>query len=321
MKKYIELLKKTFKRWLANDPFKESAVIAYYTLFSLPSLLVIVIAVAGYFFDNSTVQDEIISQLAVVIGEDTAGSLEKLLLNVKIQDNSVTALIISIGVMVYGATGAFLQLKKAMNKIWSVDAKKSNFVMTLLNRLFSLGMILLIGLMLVVSLLATTVINSFQGFIEEYIGEISISLLSILNFLISFVFVTFLVAAIFKLLPDIRVRWKVVFVGAALSTLLLLIAEIGLGYYFSISNPASVFGGASSVILIMLWIYYACLVLFLGAEFTVQYALFKNEKIKPGRYGQPAYINKIEELKKRETGFVEEVDLFLGSSEGGNKEK
>lgn len=310
MKKYIELLKQTVQHWLKNNAFEQSAVIAYYTLFSLPSLLVIIIAVAGYFLGQSTVQDRIIYQLGEFIGRDTAESVERIITNVNIQDSSSFTVLVSFGTLIFGATGAFFQLKKAMNKIWSVREKKSSIIMMIINRVISLGMVFAIGFMLVVSLIINTVVTALGDYISDFAPNISEASLQVLNFMMSYLFIACLFAAIFKWLPDIKIRWKVTFIGASFTTILFLIAVYGLGFYFGQSNPTSVFGGASSVILIMLWIYYSCLILFLGAEFTVQYALLKKEKIEFNRFGEPAFIQQLEELKEEQLHLKERDKIF-----------
>jgi len=310
MKKYLKLFTDTGKQWLKNQPFQQSAVITYYTLFSLPSLLVIVITVAGYFFGQSDVQNQLTAQISDFFGESTANSIENIIANVDIQDGSTLAIVISMGIIVFGATGAFYQLKLAMNKIWSVREKKSNMIMMLLNRAISLGMILVIGFMLIVSLVVTTLVTSLGQYISEYAPNLTSTVLNIFNFLFSYLFIGALFAAIFKLLPDINIRWRVTFVGASITTILFLVAEYGLSFYFGQSDPTSVYGGASSVVLIMLWIYYSCLILFFGAEFTVQYAIFKHEKITSNRFSEPAIIQELAELKEKRIHLKERKKLI-----------
>lgn len=315
MKQYINLFKTTIQYWLRHQAFERSAIIAYYTLFSLPSLLVIIITTAGYFFGKSTVQDRIIHQLGEFIGMETASSIERLITNVNIQDSSTFTILVSIGTLLFGATGAFFQLKKAMNVIWSVREKKSNVLMMIINRVISLGMVLVIGFMLMISLVINTVVTALGDYLSQFAPSLSEVSLQVVNFVLSYLFIACLFAAIFKWLPDIKIRWRVTFIGASFTTVLFLLAVYGLGIYFGKSNPTSVFGGASSVILIMLWVYYSCLILFLGAEFTVQYALFKKEKIGVNRFSEPAIIQKMEELKEEQRLLEEREELFYGYHE------
>lgn len=310
MKEYIGLLKRTITQWLRNNPFQQSAVIAYYTLFSLPGLLIIVISIAGYFFGKSTVQDRIIQQLEMFFGTEVAFSIERLISNVSIEASSSLMLLVSIGSLTFGATGAFFQIKKAMNRIWNVREKKSSILMMLINRMISLGIVLVIGFMFMISLLVHTIVNLLAEYLTQFAPSLSAFGLELINFILSFLFISCLFAAIFKLLPDIKIKWKVTFIGASFTTIMLLIAVYGLRIYFGKSNPTSVFGAASSIILVMLWVYYSCLIMFLGAEFTVQYAFFKNYKIGLNRFSEPAIIHKKEELEREQMLFEKQETLF-----------
>ncbi|MDR6302164.1 YihY/virulence factor BrkB family protein [Mesonia maritima] len=299
MKKYISLFKKTYEQWMLNNPFEQSAVIAYYTFFSLPSLLVIVVAIAGYFFGQEDVRYKITNEINSLIGNDTAKAIEGMITNAMVEQESTFAIIMGIAVLLFGATGAFFQLKKAMNRIWSVRVKKESIKRILLDRVISFGMILVIGLMLLISLVLSALITYLSEYLEQYAPGLTSITIEILNFLLSYVFIGALFASVFKLLPDINVRWKVTLVGASLTTLLFLIGKYALSFYFGQSEPTSVYGGASSVVLILLWVFYTCLIMFFGAEFTVQYALMKNEDISPNRFSEPAIYQELQEIEER----------------------
>jgi len=295
---------------MKNDPFEQSAVIAYYTLFSLPSLLVIVITIAGYFYGREAVQDKITSEIGMFIGEGTAEAIETMISNAFLEGGSILTILFGIGMLLFGATGAFFQLKKAMNKVWGVRPKKENFKMILLDRAISLGMILVIGFMLLVSLVISAIIQALGNYLQSFAPDITSFALSAFNFLISYIFIGFIFAGVFKLLPDIKIGWKVTFIGASLTTLLFLIGEFVIGFYFGQSDPASVYGGASSVILILLWVFYSCLIMLFGAEFTVQYALFKGFNIKPNSLAEPAEYQEMEELKEKEKEIKKKSELL-----------
>lgn len=299
LKTSFQLFKDTIQRWIKNDPFQRSASIAYYTLFSIPSILMIIITVAGYFFGKSQVQEEIIESLSEVVGAEAAESVEKMIVNVNVEGESTIALIISIGVILFAASGAFFQLKKAMNKIWAVREKKSEVLMMILDRLISLGMIFSIGFMMVASLIITTLVTYLGKYISDFAPGLSTVSLNIFNFIFSYVFIWFLFSAIFKILPDVKLKWRYALVGGSVTTVLFLLAEYGLSFYFSKSDPTSVFGGASSVILLMLWIFYTCLILFFGAEFTVQYTLLKKAKVETNQFSEPDFVQDLEDLKNQ----------------------
>tara|TARA_B100000378_G_scaffold204903_1_gene168239 strand:+ start:43 stop:1029 length:987 start_codon:yes stop_codon:yes gene_type:complete len=310
MQKYFKLVKNTYTEWMKNNPFEQSAVVAYYTLFSLPSLLVIVITIAGYFYGREAVQDRITSEIGTFIGEGTAEAIETMISNAFLEGGSILTILFGIGMLLFGATGAFFQLKKAMNRVWGVRPKKENFKRILLDRAISLGMILVIGFMLLVSLVISAVIQGLGNYLQSFAPEITSFALSTFNFLISYIFIGAIFAGVFKLLPDIRIGWRVTFTGASITTILFLVGEFLLGFYFGQSDPTSVYGGASSVILILLWVFYSCLIMLFGAEFTVQYALFRGYTIKPNSLAEPAERQELEELKEREEEIKKKSELL-----------
>jgi membrane protein len=286
LKVFGSLAKKTAMVWIDNDPFGKSAVISYYTLFSLPSLLMIVAWIAGQIFGVDAVQGEIADKIGGLIGEGASQAIEDMIANAAVSEGSTVTVVIGISMLLFGATGVFVRLKMAMNDIWNVVSKKTVWLQTLIDRLISFGMVLVLGFLFLVSLLLSAILGIVSEYIQTVAPTIAGVAASIFSFLLTFVVITGLFAALFKLLPDIKIRWKTTLSGAALTTLLFLIGEYLLGYYFTQSNPTSVYGGASSVVLIMLWVYYTCLILFFGAEFTAQYAHYIDEKVGPSEKGE-----------------------------------
>lgn len=299
LKSFFSLVKKTYKRWDKSDPFAKSAIIAYYTLFSLPSLLMIVVTIASNFFDRQAVQGRISSEIGGLIGEGSAEAIEGMIESAALNDSSLFTIILGIGALLFGATGAFFQLKRTMNTIWNVKEKEMTFLRMLKDRLISFGMILVLGLMLLVSLVISATIGAISEYVERVAPDITAIALDIFNFLFSYVFIAALFAGIFRILPDIKIRWQTTLLGASVTTLLFLLGEYLLGYYFGQSEPASVYGGASSVVLILLWVYYTCLIMFFGACFTVEYALYRNEKVVPNENGESALSKQLDEIADR----------------------
>lgn len=272
--------------WIDNDPFGKSAVISYYTLFSLPSLLMIVTWIASELFGVEAVRGKISNKLGAFIGEGASNAIEGMIANASVKDGSTVTVIIGVAMLLFGATGVFVRLKMAMNDIWHVEPKKTVWMQTILDRLISFGMILVLGFLFLVSLLLSFILKIISEYIGTFAPKIAEVAASTFSYLLTFIVITGLFAALFKLLPDIKIRWKTTIYGAALTTVLFLVGEFLLGYYFTQSDPTSVYGGASSVVLIMLWVYYTCLILFFGAEFTNQYADHINEKVEPNEKGQ-----------------------------------
>ena len=194
----------------------------------------------------------------------------------------------------------------------------------IINRIISFGMILVVGLLLLISLIISAALSAMKDYLAFIAPEITVFMIESLNFIISFLVITSLFAAVFKWLPDVQLRWKTTYLGAILTTVLFIIGKSVLGIYFGQSDPASVYGGASSVVLILLWVYYTCLIVFYGAEFTVQYALYKNEKVEPNKYAEPAIYQELENLEKKKLQVLDEkriVDILQTNSDKSQKKK
>lgn len=309
-KTFFRLLKRSYFSWDRNDPWARSATIAYYALFSLPSLLIIVVTIAGYFFGQEAVQGRITQEIGDFIGVEAAKSIENMVAAAALDQSSTWALIFGFFFLLFGATGVFFQLKAAMNNIWNIAAKKNTVKRVIINRIISLGMVLVLGLLMLISLIISAVLSAVKDYLASVAPGITTFILDVINFLISFTIVMSLFAAIFKWLPDVKLRWKTTYLGAVLTTILFLIAEYAIGFYFGQSNPGSIYGGASSVVLILLWVYYTCLIVFFGAEFTVQYALYKREKVEPNEYAEPAIYQELERLEQKRGQLIDEKRIL-----------
>ncbi len=274
--------KDTVKAWNAADPFRQSAVIAYYAIFSMPALLVIIIACAGLAFGEEAVTGEISRQISTAMGEETSKQVEEIIAKAGEKESSIWATIISIFTLFIGCTGVFAQLQASLNQIWEVkvDAKKK-WLRTLRDRLFSFGLVLAIGFLMLVSLVLTAGLSAFSEWIRASMPDMMLVLFYILNFVVSFGVITVLFAMMFKVLPDAQVRWRNVWIGAAVTAALFTLGKFLLGIYFGKADPGSAYGAAGSIVLIMLWVSYSCMIVFLGAEFTKQYTLAKGDEIIP----------------------------------------
>ena len=296
--KIFKLLKDTYHSWDKNDPWAKSAIIAYYALFSLPSLLIIIVHLAGVFFGSEAVEGRITSQIAGLIGQESAELIQAMIINSALAESSTLFIIFGIGILIFGATGVFFQLQKALNDIWSVRAKKNSLWDTLKRRVVAFWMVLAIGLLLLISLVISTAVNALSDFIGSYYEDLSSWLVIVLNFAFSQIIITALFATIFTLLPDVKIKWKTNLIGAFMTSLLFLIGKYLIGFYFAQSDPASVYGAAGSVVLVLMWVYYTCLILFFGAEFTVNWALHRNIKIEPTENATLSYQLEMEELRE-----------------------
>lgn len=275
--KLLTILRRTFKEWMDKDPFRESAVIAYYAIFSLPGLFVIIISVAGLFLDRDSINQHVLEQVSSALDEDTAKQIENIIIRQEGEalKPSVWGAIIGIVTLLLGATGVFIQFQKSLNNIWGAPPGSSGSgVWQLIKiRLFSFGLILSIAFLLIVSLLITTLISVFSDWLVNKFSASLLVLLRVVNFLVSLGILTVLFALMLKILPDVKIKWRDVWVGSVVTALLFILGRFGLSLYFGKVNPDSVFGVAGSVILILLWVSYSSMIIFFGAEFTHQYAL------------------------------------------------
>lgn len=308
LKDLWSITKKTFVAWNKADPFRQSAVIAYYAIFSIPALLVIIITSAGFAFGREAVQGEISAQISGAIGSETAVQVEQMIAKAGEQKNSIWATIISIVTLILGATGVFAQLQVSLNQIWEVKVEaKKMWLKTLKDRLFSFGLILSIGFLLLISLLLTTALEAFSGLLKSHLPDFIVYVFQLVNFVVSFGVISVLFALMFKILPDAKIHWRDVWIGSMVTTLLFIIGKYGLGIYFGKAHPGSTYGAAGSIVLMMLWVSYSCMIVFLGAEFTKQNAIHKGREIEPNDNAVRIPGTEEEKLVAGKKAAVEEV--------------
>jgi membrane protein len=288
-----KLLSATFTSWNDKDPFRQSAVIAYYAIFSIPGLLVLVISIAGYFFGNDVVNRNILEQISSTMGSETSIQISQILIKSTESKSTIWGSIIGVVILLVGATGVFVELQKSLNFIWHVEVIPKKGIFTVLKaRLFSFGLILAIAFLLLVSLVVSTALSSMADWIKVYSNDSTIAFFNVLNFIFSFAVISVLFALMFKILPDAKIKWKHVWLGSIVTGILFTVGKTILAFYFSTANPASVYGVAGSVILILLWVSYSSMILFFGAEFTAAYAKFYNGVIPPTAIAKKESSNK-----------------------------
>lgn len=277
------ILIKALTKWWVKDPFRESAIIAYYAIFALPGLLVVIITSAGYFFGNDAVNNHITAQFTSTMGIDTAEQIQNIILQASEAKNSVLATIIGIIIMIVGATTVFAQFQKSLNTIWEVKIDESKFGIWrfVRIRLFSFGLIVTIAFLLIVSLVISALLSAFGNWLSGNFSETFFVTLNVANIVLSFIILTVLFALMFKFLPDAKIKWKHVWIGSFVTAFLFDIGKFGLGLYFGKLNPGNGYGAAGSIILIMLWVSYSSMIVFFGAEFTRAYADFISGRVVP----------------------------------------
>lgn len=268
-----QLLVETMKAWFQHRGASKGAALAFYTLFSMTPILMLVIAVAGYFFGKEAAQGQIMAEIGGQIGLNGAQALQALLAASRDAASGMLASFIAAGFLIVGATSVFTELQSSLNEIWESKPAGQSAVSSLIKtRLVSFGLILILALLL----LASLVTNAVFGVLENYtIGAWSrlAELFTLLSSLMSYAVIACLFAVIYKMLPAKTLSWSDVWIGAAFTTVLFSLGKYGIGLYLSSSGITSSFGAAGSLIALLLWIYYSAQIFFLGAEFTRQYAL------------------------------------------------
>ncbi len=277
----FKLLKATFDDWMEDNALRLSAALAYYSVFSIAPLLVIAISVAGLALGEEAVRGQLADQLASYVGPKAAEGVQSMVQSASKPSEGWTGAIVGFATLLLGAAGVFGQLKDALNTIWEVKSKGGGGVWGFIReRLLSFGMVLVIGFLLLTSLLMTTALAALNGYFEKIVGMPQF-VGGLLAFFVSFGVVTTLFAFIFKVLPDAQIEWRNVWTGAVVTALLFELGKFGLSFYLGRESTASSFGAAGSVVLLLLWVYYASCILLFGAEFTQVYAHETGHEIRP----------------------------------------
>jgi membrane protein len=293
-------LKDIATQWLEDQPFQLAAALSYYTLFSLAPILIIAIAVAGLFFGHEAATNQIVHTLQSLVGQESAKAIQEMIQNASSKPKTgIISTVLGIGVLIFGAGGVVGQLQSSLNRIWGVTSKPGRGIWSFMwERFVSLAMVLGVGFLLLVSLVITTILTHLTLYIGSLIGGAAI-IAHLLDIVVSFGFVTILFAMIYKFLPDVRIQWKDVWTGAALTSFLFTLGKFLIGLYLGTSGVTSSFGAAGSLITVLLWVYYSALIFFFGAEFTQIYASRYGSGVVPAENAVP--IAAIPECERRES--------------------
>lgn len=275
------LIKDTFKEWQEDKASRLAAALAYYTAFSIAPLLIIAIAIAAFFFGEDAAQKDIVGQLQGLIGLQGAAAIQDMIANSRKPAEGTIATLISIALLIFGATGLFSELQDALNTIWEVAPKPNLGVKGVLRtRFISFGMVLGIGFLLLVSLVLSAGLAAVGNYFGHLLPNVVI-ISQLLNFTVSFAVITLLFGMMFKVLPDAKVVWGDVWIGAIITSLLFTIGKFLLGMYLGNGSVGSTYGAAGSFVVFLLWVNYSAQILFFGAEFTQVYANKYGSKIVP----------------------------------------
>lgn len=300
----VDLAKETFKEFMKDEVTWKAAALSYFTVFALAPLLVLLLQIASFIWDPAQVREALTGQFQALMGGDVAQQVQTMMMSAeeKTASGSGFRLVLSIAGLLFGATGAFVSLQTALNQAWEVqpDPKSGGIKNFIFKRFLSLGMVLGIAFLLLVSLAVTAGLSAAGDALFGGMGE---TVAQVLNFVLTFAVISLLFAAIFKVLPDAKVGWRDVWVGAVATALLFVIGKQLIGMYIGTSDPGSAFGAAGALAVLLVWIYYAAVILLLGAEFTQAWMKFHGRTIEPEEGAV-----RVTEVKKRLDGSGESVD-------------
>lgn len=282
MKRWTTILVNAAKSWNADDVFKHSAAVSFYTLFSLAPITIIAVTVAGIFLGKDTANRQLEQQITQLVGPASAEMIQSAAKASQSQGGSGISTAIGIALLVAGATTVFAQLQSSLNNIWGVRAKPSRhgWVVLLLQRLVSFAMVLTVGFLLLVSLVLSTVLTSTLGHFHGGLLGSDVALKAA-DLGVGLIVISILFALLFKILPDVILRWSDVWLGAVVTAVLFTIGKYLIALYLGHSTVASIYGTAGSLVALLIWVYYSCAILFFGVEFTRAYRLSHRLDVQP----------------------------------------
>ena len=290
---YKSILLNTIDGFIEDKGMKLSAALAYNTIFSLGPLFFIVIFIAGNVLGQAAIEGRIFEELQGIVGDATAEQIQNIVIGLKQDASSTFVKVISIVALIFGSTGVFTEIQDSLNLIWGVRIKKSKSILSLvLTRVLSFALIIGLGILLIASLFINTlVVGISENFLEllelnKLIPAVSKGLLSLVNNVFVFFVLSLFFAVVFKILPDVKIKWRQIWPGAFLTSVLFMFGKYLIGIYITMNKMATLYGAASSVIVLLMWVYFSAVILYIGAEFTRAYIEHKNGGIQPSNMSE-----------------------------------
>ncbi len=282
---YWKILKNTAVQFYSDNLTNYSSSIAFYLIFSLPAILIITVSIAESAYEDQIVREALLEQIQMLLGTESASTVDKVLSNASISGSTLFAKLVGIGTLLFSATTVFVSLQDGLNKIWRVKPNpKQNVWNFIKNRMLTLAMVISIGFLLLVSLVIDAIIALFSEMITQETSDASLYIISGINILVSITVITLVFSLIFKFLPDAKIKWQDVWVGAFFTTVLFTVGKYLIGLYLGNSSIDSVYGTAGSLVLLLIWVYYSSLIVFIGAEFTYVYSQEKGHRVRPSTH-------------------------------------
>ncbi len=296
LKAVRKILLRSVKEYKKDDPIKLAGTTAYFTIFAVAPIFIILISVIGFVLEEETVRERIFNEVESIIGAQGAGFIETIVENFRNRHQTLTGTILGILVFLITSTTFFTILQNSLNFVWRVKAKpRSNLLKALKDRLISFGLILSIGFVLLVMFIVDLALSYFTIFLERYIDEYAFLLIRPVSIVFSFAILVLIFALIYKYLPDTKIRWNVTWTGAIVTALLFTIGRYLIGLILGMADIGVMYGAAGSAVVFILWVFYSSIILFFGAEITKQYAIYYNYEILPKDYAVKIRIQEVGE--------------------------
>ena len=316
MKRHIvstwTILKESVSDFIDNKSFRMSAALAYYTVFSIAPMLIVIISLCDFFYGREAIQGVIFEHMQGFIGAEAALQVEQIIRNATISKDITWASVIGIAALIFAATGVFAEIQDSINYIWRLKAKpKKGWVKLVVNRVLSFSMVVSLGFILLVSLIVNSILDLLGQQLLKLLPGMAAYVAYGINTFITFSTTSFLFAIIFKVLPDARIEWRDVITGAITTTILFLLGKFAIGYYLGKTHISSTYGAAGSVVIILLWVYYSAIILYFGASFTRSYTMHKGRNIFPNDYA--VWIQEIE-LENKASLQVQDKPVLTNTS-------
>ena len=280
-----KLIKDSLEGFNNDKVFKLSGSLAYFTIFSIGPMLLVIIFFADIFYGREAVEGTIYGQIKGFVGPEAAAQIQEIIRNASMSGKSRVTAIIGFITLIVGATTVFAEIQDSINMIWNLKTKpEKGWIKFVLNRLLSFSIVVGLAFVLLVSLIINGIMEAFGNRLSHIFPDMTVIVIYIINLILTFIVITSLFATIFKALPDAKIKWRDVMIGAIVTALLFMLGKFGITYYIGSSNIGSTYGAAGSLIILLLWVYYSAIILYYGAEFTRAYAVHFGNRIYPNSY-------------------------------------
>ena len=295
IKEFWKVIIATFKGFINDNGLKLSASLAYYTVFSIAPLIILVISISSLVLRHYSFNDALYDQISQFIGNSATKQLQEVVKNLELSGKTGTAFISGIVILLLGASSMFVEIQDSLNMIWRVKAKpKKGWLKLLENRFLSFSLIISLGFLLLVSLIVNLAVKALSSRLERFLPYITVTIFDLVNLGLTLLVIAILFGIIFKFLPDVKIKWKDVRAGAIFTALLFMLGQYLIGLYIQYTAQGSAYGAAGSIVVILVWIYYTSAILYIGAEFTQVYAEAVGSRIEPAEYAVSVIQTEVE---------------------------